>query len=54
MDENQMTEKILEYYKTHDVVYPSDIVSEYNFNLRQVVKITNDLLTLGTIEEVIE
>ena len=51
INEEQMKAKIIEYYRSHPFVYPSDIAFEMNFDLRQVVKIINELLSSGEIEE---
>lgn len=44
---------IIEYYKNHSVVYPSDIANEMNFDLRDVVHIVKELIASGEVEEVI-
>lgn len=45
-----MREKILEYYKTHEIVYPSDIAFEYDLDLREVVRIIDDLIREGKVK----
>lgn len=45
-----MKNKVLEYYKTHEIVYPSDIASEYDFDLREVVKVVDDLIQEGKVK----
>lgn len=51
MSADQMKEKILEYYKSHMVVYPSDIAFELNFDLEKVVKTIDDLIREGRVVE---
>jgi hypothetical protein len=48
----QMKATIIEYYRSHPVVYPSDIANEMNFDLRDVVKIIKELIASGQVEEV--
>jgi hypothetical protein len=52
-DEN-MKNAILDYYKTHKIVFPSDIALEMRFDLKKVVSIINDLIASGEVEEVRE
>jgi hypothetical protein len=52
IDDAQMKEKIIGYYETHKVVYPSDIAFEFNFDLKKVVNIINELISSGKVEEV--
>lgn len=47
-----MKDKILEYYETHEIVYPSDIAAEYNLDLREVVRIIDDLIRDGKVKEI--
>jgi hypothetical protein len=49
---DQMKEKIIEYYRNHPIVYPSDIANEMNFDLKDVVKIIKELIASGQVEEV--
>lgn len=49
---DQMKEQILEYYNSHKIVYPSDIAFECNFDLKEVVRIIDDLIKEGKVKEV--
>jgi hypothetical protein len=51
LDDEQMKEKILEFYRDHPIVYPSDIAFEFNFDLEKVVEIINNLIEEGKVVE---
>lgn len=53
LTDNELKEEILEYYKTHDIVYPSDIAFEKNYELKRVVRIISELLNEGKVKEVV-
>lgn len=48
---DQMRKVILDYYSKHEVVYPSDIACEFNFDLEKVVQIINELIEEGRVVE---
>jgi hypothetical protein len=48
---NEAKQEILDYYQSHDTVFPSDVASDLGLDLKMTIQIVKELVHEGKLEE---